>query len=60
MSFGVPVVAQWVKNMAFEGAGFATDSTNSLNLARTQIGARVHVSGLEPTLNPDWDLNPQF
>ena len=35
-----------------------TDSTNGLNLARTQIGTWTHVPGLEPSQNPDWDLNP--
>ena len=37
-----------------------TDSTNGLNLARTQTGTWTHVPGLEPGLNPDGDLNSRF
>ena len=45
------------------------DSTNGLNLARTQIGTWTqlnqtgtwnHMSELKPSQNPDWDLNPMF
>ena len=35
-----------------------TDSTNGLNLAGTQIRTWTHLPGLEPSQNPDWDLNP--
>ena len=36
-------------------ARIATDSTYGINLARTQVGTQTHVSGLEPSQNPDWD-----
>ena len=37
---------------------YETDSTDGLNLARTQIGTWTHMLGLEPRLKPAWDLNP--
>ena len=37
-----------------------TNSTNGLNPVRTHTGTRTHVPGLEPSQNPQWDLNPQF
>ena len=41
-------------------ASTETDSTEGLNSAKTQIGTWTHMPGLEPSLNPDWDLNLQF
>ena len=43
----------------FEDDG-ETDSTNDWNLARTQIWTWTHVLEFKPSLNTDWDLNPQF
>ena len=56
--FIIPSTNTIVKCLQNWGSPFETDSIKGLNLAGTQIGIWTHMPGLEPDLNPDWDLNP--